>query len=220
MPPILDPAPAWQPDVSDYVILWHGCTADDKNKIEAKGIDPTIGRVNVDFGRGFYTTSLERQARQWAWDRYYDWQSKNPGKTGNQPVVLRFRVRRYGVQPRTSDLDDGLDKLLSLQFVLGDYGAEDYWSLVQHCRQSVPADPSKGIIEVVHHHERPQTDWYQMVSGPVAAFWQQRVAMDDADQFSFHADGVNLLNALMTQGKGKGASGNGDPDYYQWLPVP
>jgi hypothetical protein len=219
MPPILDPAPAWAPDLSAYTILWHGCTARDKNSIEMNGIDPNVGRVDVDFGRGFYTTTLERQARQWAWDRFYDWQRKNPAVTGNQPVVLRFRVRRYGVQPRKSTLEDGLDKLLSLHFVMGDYNAEDYWSLVQHCRQSVPEDKPNGILEVVNHHKRAQTDWYEMVSGPVSAFWRQRVAMDDADQFSFHGDGVDLLNALITEGKGKGANGNGDPDYYQWMPV-
>jgi hypothetical protein len=44
--------------------------------------------------------------------------------------------------------------------------------------------------------------------------------MDDADQFSFHKEGIDLLNASIREGKGKGASGNGDPDSYQWLPVP
>jgi hypothetical protein len=218
--PILNPAPLWQSDLSDYVILWHGCTAFDKDAIEANGIDPTIGRVNVDFGRGFYTTTLERQARQWAWNRFFEWQAKNPSVTGNQPVVLRFRVRRYGVKSRRSVLNKGLDQLLSLAFVLGDYNSENYWSLVQHCRQSVPGDPAKGIVEVVNGHRRPPTGWYEMVSGPVAAFWEQRVAMDGADQFSFHQTGVDLLNALITQGKGKGANRNGDPNYYQWRPVP
>lgn len=218
--PLLNPAAPWQPDRSDYVILWHGCTAFDKDDIEKSGVNPAVGTVNVDFGRGFYTTTLERQARQWAWDRYYDWRAKNPSAAGNQPVVLRFRVRRYSVLPRGSALEDGLDRLLSMQFVLGDYNSEDYWSMVQHCRQSVPENKAKGIKEVVHDHKRPPTGWYQMVAGPVAAFWEQRVAMDDADQFSFHEGGVDILNALLAQGKGKGAGGNGDPDFYQWLPVP
>jgi hypothetical protein len=124
------------------------------------------------------------------------------------------------LKPRTSSLDDGLDKLISLQFVLGDYHHEDYWSLVQYCRQSVPGDAAKGIKEVVNDHRRPPSGWYQMVSGPVAAFWDQRAAMDDADQFSFHDDGAAILNAIVDEGKGKGVSGNGDQDYYQWLPVP
>ena len=153
MPPLLNPAPPWAPDRSDFVILWHGCTALEKNLIELHDVDSSAGRVNTDFGRGFYTTTLERQARQWAWDRFYDWKAKNPLATANQPVVLRFRVRRFGTMPRSSDLDDGLDQLKSPHFVLGDYDSEDYWSLVQHCRQSIPANPSLGIVEVINHHE-------------------------------------------------------------------
>lgn len=213
MPPLLNAAPPWQPPLSEYLVLWHGCTAFDKNNIERPGgIDLKYCAVNTDFGRGFYTTTLERQARHWAWDRFFDWQRKYPSKTGNQPVVLRFRVPRYG--------SSGLDRLLSLAFVRGAYGNEDYWSLVQHCRQSIPGDPAKGIKEVMHDHRRPPGGWYQFVCGPVAAFWEQRVAMDDSDQFSFHADGIDVLNELIKRGRGKGVDGAGDPDTYRWLPVP
>jgi hypothetical protein len=131
--PLLHPAPAWRSDRSEYVILWHGCTAVAKNNIEANGIDLNYCAVDTDFGRGFYTTTLERQARLWAWDQFYRWRASNPKGTGNQPVVLRFRVRRCSVSPRKSALDDGLDRLPSLDFVRGDYDSEDYWSLVQHC---------------------------------------------------------------------------------------
>jgi len=217
--PLLNAAPAWKPDLSDHLILWHGCTAVHKNNIEAKGIDLTLCEVNTDFGRGFYTTTLEQQARQWAWDRFYDWQARNRTRTGNQPLLLRFRVRRYTLKPRRNPLDDGLDKLLSLQFVRGEYAHEDYWSLVQHCRTSVPADPKTGQPEIVHDHQRAPTGWYQMVSGPVAAFWKQRVAMNNADQFSFHQGGTKLLDVLIHKGKGKGPEGRGDPDYYQWSVV-
>lgn len=211
MPPILNPAPTWQPDRSDYVFLWHGCTAFDKTRIEQQGIDPTCGNVASDFGRGFYTTTLERQARQWAWERFFDWQKQNPGVTGNQPVVLRFRVRRYRLAVRRNPLDDGLDNLASLAFVLADYGYEDYWSLVQHCRQSSPT--------MINDHQRPPTGWYDMISGSVAAFWRQRVAMDDADQFSFHTErAAGVLSARIQEGLKAGP--NGDPDHYTWFPVP
>jgi hypothetical protein len=44
--------------------------------------------------------------------------------------------------------------------------------------------------------------------------------MDDADQFSFHEKrGIDILNALINQGKGKGTNGAGDPDYYEWRRV-
>src|SRR6202035_1887616 len=106
--PILNPAPTWHPDRSTYLTLYHGCITPDKDAIEKSGVDITKGRVNVDFGRGFYTTTLERQAKQWAWVRFYD--PKFARKTGYQPVVLRFRVKRFT-----------LSELLSLQFILGDY---------------------------------------------------------------------------------------------------
>lgn len=214
--PLLNAASDWNPDLSDYVILWHGCTAFDKNAIEATGIDLSFCAVDTDFGRGFYTTTLEKQARHWAWERFYARQARNPTETGNQPVVLRFRVRRYSVSSRSA-VDDGLDKLHSLHFVRGAYENEDYWGLVQHCRQSIPANTKSGAAEI-HNHKRPPNGWYEMVSGPVAAFWKQRVAMDDADQ-SFHEGGTSLLEALIKKGKGKGPGGNGDPKYYQWFVV-
>lgn len=211
MPPILNPSPPWKPDRSDYVILWHGCTVLEKNAIQANGIDLSLCAVNTDFGRGFYTTTLERQARQWAWGRFYKWQLLHPTGTGNQPVVLRFRVRRSASPSVTGPLDEGLDELTSLAFVLADYHYEDYWSLVQHCRQSTTI--------AIDDHRHPKGGWYDLVSGPVAAFWEQRVAMHDADQFSFHTDkGVGLLNALIQQGLQSGPNGN--PDYYSWGPVP
>ena len=150
------------------------------------------------------------QARQWAWGRFYKWQALHPTGTGNQPVVLRFRVRRCKLPGATAPLDEGLDELASLAFVLADYHYEDYWSLVQHCRQSTPA--------AIHDHRHPVGGWYDLVSGPVAAFWEQRVAMDDADQFSFHTEkAVRLLNVRIQEGLKAGP--NGDPDYYTWHPV-
>lgn len=221
--PILYPAPPWQPPRSEYIVLWHGCTVLDKNGIEAGGIDLKYSAVNTDFGRGFYTTTFERQARFWAWDRYYRWRGKNPPGPANQPVVLRFRVRRYrAVAKRAASgkgkhgWADGLDELLTLPFVRGTYGDVDYWSLVQHCRQSIPADPTRAVAEDAHDHGRPPDRWYELVCGPVAAFWEQRVAMVDADQYSFHASGIDLLNALIGKGKGRGSGGQGDPDYYRW----
>lgn len=210
MPTILNPAPPWQPDRSEYVILWHGCTAFDKNAIQTSGIDLSCCAVETDFGRGFYTTTLERQSRQWAWGRFYKWRLLHPTGTGNQPVVLRFRVRRYTLPSVKGLLDEGLDQLISLAFAIGDYHYEDYWSLVQHCRQSTK--------KAINDHRHPKGGWYDLVSGPVAAFWEQRIAMDDADQFSFHTEKpIRLLNTLIQEGLKTGP--NGDPNYYTWRPV-
>jgi hypothetical protein len=192
---ILSPAPPWQSERSEYVVLWHGCTAFDKGKIEA-GIDLAQCRVDRDFGRGFYTTTLRRQANQWAWKRFYD--QKNQQVPGSQPVVLCYRVARAE-----------LGRLVSLHFVLDDYDNEDFWSLVQHCRQSVPA--TQGNPAIIHDHKGPQNGWFDVVSGPVTAFWEQRVAMASADQVGFHTpEAIKILTALM-------ASGN--KDAYRWEPV-
>lgn len=209
MQPILNPAPSWQPDVSDYSVLWHGCTEVDKDNIEKHSIDLARCRVDVDFGRGFYTTSLERQARHWAWQRFSKWKAdvRNLG-IANRPVVLRFRVPRYGVPGRGR----GLDELNSLHFVLGNYDNDDYWSFVQHCRQSVPADPLTARAALVRDHARPPHGWYDLVSGPVAASWEQRLALQDADQVSFHTDAaVTILNDVIQRGQ------NGSSLEYGWI---
>lgn len=114
--PLLYPAPPWQPDRSEYVVLWHCCTALARDSIEATGIDLARCAVDTDFGRGFYTTTLERQARSWAWRQRQQWLKKNPGSAGNPAVVLRFRVRRYTLAAGTGPLDDGLDKLASSSY--------------------------------------------------------------------------------------------------------
>jgi hypothetical protein len=193
MPTLLNPAQSWLAPLSEYVILWHGCTSVDKSHIEQLGIQLNHCAVDSDFGRGFYTTTLERQARQWAWT-YYSWLSQNPGKTGNQPVVLRFQARRYSSTTRVDAADAGLDALNSLQFVIADYFAEDYWSFVQHCRQSTKTH--------INDHQRTPGGWYDLVCGPVAAFWKQRVSMVGSEQFSFHTDrAIGILNGLVNREK-------------------
>jgi hypothetical protein len=186
---ILDPAPLWTVPRSRYIDLWHGCTMRDKQAIESSGVDPMRGRPDTDFGRGFYTTTVERQARAWAWERFYG--PKYTRTTGNQPVVLRFRLDRYE-----------LAKLSTLAFVLGHYSIDDFWSLVQHCRQSTP--PSDPPPHIVNDHEGPipfAGNWYDVVMGPVAAFWNQRYPMADADQISFHTDNAAaLLTAAINSG--------------------
>ncbi|MBI3823714.1 MAG: DUF3990 domain-containing protein [Planctomycetes bacterium] len=207
-PAIHNPAPSWHAPRSEYVVLWHGCTERDKDSIE-HGISLAHCAVNTDFGRGFYTTTIERQAEHWALGRLEDWQRKYPGLP-NRAVKLRFRMRRYAAQKRPAVHERGMDTLKSLAFVVGDFHYEDYWSVVQHCRQSLP--------NVVPDHRRPPGQvgggWYDLVSGPVAAFWRQRVARDDSDQFSFHTPaGIRILNALIHEGV------SGHPDHYSWGPV-
>jgi hypothetical protein len=198
---ILNKAPAWSSKRCEYITLWHGCTDIDRQGIEAIGIDLSKSRLDLDFGRGFYATTLERQASHWAVRRY---DSKFVPKDDNGPVILGFKVSRHS-----------LAKLASLAFVLGRYENEDYWSLVQHCRQSRPAKRKKNNAAIIHDHHGPVSEggysWYDVVSGPVAADWRQRATLQDEDQFSFHTKkAIDLLNDLVS---------SGDSEKYLWQKV-
>jgi hypothetical protein len=177
---ILYPARHW---TYRPLILWHGCTAADQAAIVKSGVDPLRGRIDTDFGRGFYTTTIKRQARQWAWARYYDLSYKRPRPANISPVVLRFEVDPHA-----------LAALNTLSFVGGSFTDTDFWSLVQHCRQSI----TTSIRDHKGPPLPPSGGWYDVVTGPVAAFWTQRVAMQDADQVSFHtAKAAALLTGLI-----------------------
>lgn len=174
---LLDPAPAWDARLALHITLWHGCTLADWDKISKEGIDLNAGRVDVEFGRGFYTTTSRRQARHWAWLKARGGSRRS--KKATTPVLIRFDASRHE-----------LSKLAWLAFVRGEYNYDDYWSFVQHCRT--------GTGQNLHDHRGPKKGdghaWYDVVFGPVSAFWTQRIAMPDSDQMSFHtADGVALL---------------------------
>jgi hypothetical protein len=198
---IFNKAPPWNPDHCTSVVLWHGCTDLDRQGIESKGISLSLSRPDLDFGQGFYTTTLQRQAQHWAVRRY---DSKWVPKENNRPVALRFRV------PRST-----LAGLLSLTFVRGDYASDDYWSLVQHCRQSKAMNKKRHTPAKINDHRGPVSEngynWYDVVSGPVVADWKQRATLEGMDQFSFHtAQGIELFNKLI---------GSRDSEDYSWQPV-
>jgi len=67
---------------------------------------------------------------------------------------------------------DRLAELDCLAFVRGDENAHDFWSFVRHCREGRTAHGSRG--------------YYDVVVGPVAAFWEQRYVIQGCDQVSFH----------------------------------
>ena len=104
--PIYAPAPAWSPPQSRYITLYHGCTSHDATSILQYGIDLARCRHDTDFGRGFYTTTVLYQARQWAWARFYD--PAVAQQRPNQPIVLKFVVNRHY-----------LARLTCISFVLG-----------------------------------------------------------------------------------------------------
>jgi len=95
------------------------------------------------------------------------------------PAVVQFTVDRN----KLAELD-------TVWFVRGSFDADDFWSLVHHCRHA-GGDHRRGLMR-----RKQPVKWYDVVVGPVAASWRQRLAISDADQASFHsAAATGLLNA-------------------------
>ena len=90
---------AW---TNQSLVLYHG-TIDLFVAPILSGINISMGSPNTDFGQGFYTTTVKRQAHTWAWERSL----LTPGSIA---AVLRFEVDR-----------DALSNLDILSFVLGNY---------------------------------------------------------------------------------------------------
>src|SRR4051812_24573418 len=86
---VLNPPPRWD-DHARHIVLWHGCVKRNADAIIANGVDPTRGRPDRDFGRGFYTTTVRWQAESWAWDQSEKLEAGS--RRSSRPVVLRFRV--------------------------------------------------------------------------------------------------------------------------------
>lgn len=85
LPPLGRPLPWTNQDI----VLYHGTVDRFLSKIKT-GINVRAGSIRTDFGQGFYTTTLERQARYWAWQV-----SQQPGlPVGSQPAVISFKVGR------------------------------------------------------------------------------------------------------------------------------
>lgn len=145
---LLNPPPPW---TNRRLVLYHGTTVDGPAEILQTGVRIDRGTIDCDFGRGFYTTTLRRQADHWAW--------KLASRTeGAVPAVLEFEVDR-----------NHLSRLDTLSFVRGD------------------------------HVRTGAGQYYDVVIGPVAAFWDQYMTMQGSDQISFHThEAERLLNSGAT----------------------
>lgn len=144
--------------------LYHGTTEAHARQITEWGVQIANGRTRTDFGRGFYTTTYERQARAWAWDV--------TRRRGEKPAVVYADVDR-----------DALAGLDCLSFVRGDFEAHDYWSFVVHCR-SGGTDHARSFEGKRH---------YDVVSGPVTAVWGQGAVIAAFDQISFHTPAAEAV---------------------------
>lgn len=146
------------------IILYHGTLASSVPSILA-GVDLAFCQPLKDFGRGFYVTTHRRQAVNWAKLRV----TRSGGRSA--PAVVTFTV----------DLDS-LSQFQTLSFARSDYEADDYWSLVEDCRQ-----------RDVDHARAVNAGWYDVVVGPAALAWEQRQASPDYDQFGFHTPAATAL---------------------------
>ena len=161
--PIVYPPIAW---TNQDITVYHGTVDLFAAAIVAGPIQVGLGKPHTDFGPGFYTTTVSRQARMWA-------AQISATRAGSNPAVVEFVIDRQALA--------GLE---TLTFVRGDFDAEDYWSLVHHCR--------KGALD---HGRAAPSPYYDVVYGPVAAFWNQRMIVAGADQISFHTQaGERVLN--------------------------
>jgi hypothetical protein len=154
LPPILFAPPPWR---NQDIVVYHGTADIYVSALTSGAVSVTKGRPGTDFGPGFYTTTLVRQAHTWA-------AQISAAKPGTSPAVIAFTLKR-----------DALSGLQGLAFVRGDFYADDFWSLIHYCRGGA-----------TDHARSGPSSYYDVVYGPVAAFWNQRMAIVDADQISFH----------------------------------
>lgn len=155
------------------ITLFHGTIATHIPRL-LQGIDVTKGNPQTDFGRGFYTTTVLRQAHSWAWQLA---QRQAKAQPAPMPAVVAFDVDR-----------NDLAGLEALWFVRGSFDADEFWGFIFHCRAGSP-DHARGGAK----------KWYDLVIGPVAASWRQRLTIYDADQISFRRT-RRVYSTLATQG--------------------
>ncbi len=161
--PVVYPPPIW---TNQDIVLYHGTVDTFASAIVNGPILTSFGRTHTDFGPGFYTATLLRQAHTWA-------AQIAASKSGTQAAVVELEISR-----------NDLATLQTLAFVRGDFYANDFWSLIHYCRNGATG------------HGRPAhlPSYYDLVYGPVAAFWNQRMSIADADQLSFHTAPAEVLN--------------------------
>ena len=112
VPALLNPPPPW---TNKRLMVFHGTIQEHADAIVGGGVNVRICQPEADFGRGFYTTTDRQQADNWA--------NKLSEATGSLPAVVELELDR-----------DELAGLEMLSFVRGDRHADDFWSLVVHCR--------------------------------------------------------------------------------------
>jgi Protein of unknown function (DUF3990) len=113
------PWPGWN---NPRIILYHGTIRRFAERIRVEGVDTSVGRPEVDFGQGFYTTTWLKQSRSWA--------RIQSSKMGEPGAIVKLTVDRTA-----------LAHLRTLVFLRGDHETVDFWSFVEHCRNGNRRSP-------------------------------------------------------------------------------
>jgi len=157
-------AAAWPPWTNQPIVLYHGTIRRFAESIVRDGVDVTHGGLRRDFGKGFYTTTLLSQAREWAIEIGLD--------RGEPYAVVQLTLDRIA-----------LGSLRTLAFVRGELDAVDYWSFVAHCRMGKRRAPVLNKdYDVVYG---PVAKFW---GGP-----RKSVVHRDYDQISFHGDAAQRV---------------------------
>lgn len=151
-------------------LLYHGTTLFDLRAYDVKigtvltdfSIELSRCREFTDFGRGFYLTSSENQAINWANVGVDKYKYRKKSKSNTKAVLLVYEVNR-----------ENLAKLDYLAF-----GAEtiEFKQFVRHCRTNGAKhnrSTSGGVFDVVY--------------GPLTRYPSDGI-FSEADQISFHSE--------------------------------
>jgi hypothetical protein len=152
--------PKWN---NPNIKLFHGTVEGAAAAMQSNGIDPSLGRPNTDFGRGFYTTTWLSQAQEWA--------GQKAVTVGKQPAVVKLTLDRLALR-----------SLRSLAFVRGSLDAEDFWSFVEHCRNG------DGDAPVTHEYYDVVYGPVAVRWGP-----DEYEIHPEMDQISFHGTSAREL---------------------------
>lgn len=161
--PVHQPWPVW---TNADLQLYHGTTTTRVESILQHGIDVTRGSAMADFGRGFYTTTDEGNARLWS--------QRKANTLQGQAALIRLTFGRLA-----------LSKLQSIVFVRSEVSASDYWSFVAHCRSGLPHRPETGDFYDIAYGPVAKV-WFGVSNSATFAGY---------DQISFHTKAAqDMLN--------------------------
>jgi hypothetical protein len=136
---------------NDDLVLYHACTDQSLRPQNPNGIAINIPAHNLDlaqggprreFGRGFYATTVLRQAKSWANQKVDRFSSRRQKGASPKAIVLRFAVPR--------------DKLAALDALVFTNEYDGFMPFVEYCRSGKTTHGRSGNPKI-----------YDVIYGPV-----------------------------------------------------